>query len=76
MELYLKRSDPSTMGIERSIEANLLDSIHNTLDMHRHVDLLVWVVHPIEEQRFTNTSFHVTFYGSRIDYGGLILNRL
>ena len=53
MELHLNGSDSSTLGIERSIETNFLDTIPNTLDMR--------IVHPIEERRFANTSFHVAF---------------
>jgi hypothetical protein len=45
MELQLNRSDPSTLGIESSIEANLL----------------IWVVRPIKERCLANTTFHVAF---------------
>jgi hypothetical protein len=44
MELHMYRSDPSTLGIEHSIETNLLDVIPNTLKTCRHADLPVWVV--------------------------------
>jgi hypothetical protein len=41
-------------------KANLPYSVADTLQIRRHPNLLVWVVHPIEERRFVNTSFHVT----------------
>jgi hypothetical protein len=62
MVLHLKRSDSSTLGIKRSIETNLPNLIHETLKIHRHVNLPLHVVYPIKEQRFVNTSFQVAFY--------------
>jgi hypothetical protein len=61
MELQLNRSDPSTLSIESSIKANLPNSTPNTLKKHRHANLLVWVVCPIEERWLPNTTFHVAF---------------
>jgi hypothetical protein len=61
MELQLNRSDPSTHSIKSSIEANFPNSIPNTLKKHRHVNLLVRVVGPIEEWWLANTIFHIAF---------------
>jgi hypothetical protein len=69
MELHLNRSDPSTLGIEHSIEINLLDTISNTLKICGHADLPVWVVCPIEQWRFANTSFNVAFTDFRLIRG-------
>jgi hypothetical protein len=67
MELHLNRSDPITRSIQRNIEADLLDIVPTTLTLRicRYVDLLVWMVRPIEEQMFANTSFHVAFVDFR-----------
>jgi hypothetical protein len=51
----------STLGIESSIEANLPNSIPNTLKKHRHANLPVWVVCPIKERWLANTTFLVAF---------------
>jgi hypothetical protein len=40
---------------------SLVVQIFHTLKIYRHVDLPIWVVSPIEEQWFVNTTFHVTF---------------
>jgi hypothetical protein len=61
MELYLQRCDSSTLDLKTRIKENLLYSITDTLKIHKHVNLPVWVVHPIEKQRLANTSFHDTF---------------
>jgi hypothetical protein len=66
MVLHLKRSDPSTLSIKRSIKIDLPDAIPNTLKICQHADLLVWVVRPIEEQKFANTLFHVAFVDFRL----------
>jgi hypothetical protein len=65
MELQWNRIHLSTLGIKRGIETNLPYTIPNTLKIYRHVDLLVWVIHPIEERRFANTSFHISFVDFR-----------
>jgi hypothetical protein len=65
MELHLNRSDSSTLVIESGIETNFLDMIPNILKIYQHADLLVWVIHSIEEQRFANISFHVAFVDFR-----------
>jgi hypothetical protein len=61
MILQLKRSDPSTLSIEYNIEANLPNTMPSTLKIHRHANIPIWVVCPIEDWRFANTSFLVTF---------------
>jgi hypothetical protein len=61
VELHLKWSDSFTCNIERSIEANILDSISNNLKKRRHANLPVWVVGPIKEWWLANTTFHVAY---------------
>jgi hypothetical protein len=61
MEFHLNWSDPSTRSIESSIEVDFLDRVPNTLKICRHMDLLVQVVRPIEEQWLANITFHVAF---------------
>jgi hypothetical protein len=65
MELQLNRSDPSTLGIKRIVKTNPLDMIPNALEICRNADLSVWVIRPIEEQKFANTLFHVAFVDFR-----------
>ena len=65
MELHLNRSDSSTLVIESGIETNFLDMIPNILKIYQHADLLVWVIHSIEEQSLANISFHVAFVDFR-----------
>jgi hypothetical protein len=50
-----------TCNIERNIEANVSNSIPNTLEKCRHVNLPVWVVGPIEEWWLPNTTFNFAF---------------
>jgi hypothetical protein len=57
IELHLNWSDSFTC----SIEANLPNSIPNTLKKHRHANIPVWVVGSIEERWLANTMFHVAF---------------
>jgi hypothetical protein len=59
MELHLNWSDLITCSIKIRIEANLPNPVTDALKIHRHANLLVWVVGPIKERRFTNSSFHV-----------------
>jgi hypothetical protein len=61
MELHLNCSDPITCSIEIHIKINFSNSVTDALKIHRHANLPVWVVGPIEEQRFTNTSFYVAY---------------
>jgi hypothetical protein len=61
MELHLNWSDPITCSIEICIEANFPNPVTDALKIHRHANLLVQVIGPIEEQRFANTSFHVAY---------------
>jgi hypothetical protein len=61
MELHLNGSDPVTCSIENRIEANFPNPITDALKIHRHVNLPVRVIGPIEERRFANTSFHVAY---------------
>jgi hypothetical protein len=57
----LNWSDPVTCSIEICIEANFTNLVTDALKIRRHANLLVWVIGPIEEQRFANTSFHVAY---------------
>jgi hypothetical protein len=61
MVLHLKRSDLSTLNIERNIKVNLPYVIPRIIKICQHADLPVWVVCPVKEWRFANTSFYVTF---------------
>jgi hypothetical protein len=61
MELHLNWSDPVTCSIEIRIEANFPNLVMDTLNIHRHANLPVRVIGPIEERRFVNTSFHDTY---------------
>jgi hypothetical protein len=65
MELHLNRSDSITHRIKLSIETDLPGVISNTLKICRHANLLVWVVDPIKERRFSDTLFHVAFVDFR-----------
>jgi hypothetical protein len=64
-ELHLNRSDLITRSIERIIDIDLPDTIPNSLKICGHADLRVWVIYPIAERRFANTSFHVAFVDFR-----------
>jgi hypothetical protein len=61
MELHLNWSDPVTCSIEIRIKVNLPNSVTDALKIRRHVKLPVWAIGPIEERRFANTLFHVTY---------------
>jgi hypothetical protein len=61
MELHLNWSDPVTCSIENRIEANFPNPVTDALKIRIHANLLVWVIGPIEEQRFANTSLHFAY---------------
>jgi hypothetical protein len=58
IEPNLKWSDSSTLDHISAIEANLPNLVPNALKIYQHVNLLVQVIYPIEEQWFANTTFH------------------
>jgi hypothetical protein len=57
----LSWSDPITCSIKIRIEANFPNLVTDVLKIRGHANLPVWVIGPIEEWRFANTSFHVTY---------------
>jgi hypothetical protein len=61
MELQLNQSDSRARSIELNVKTNLPDVVPNTLKEWRHADLLVRVVHPIEERWLARIMFHVAF---------------
>jgi hypothetical protein len=61
MELHLNWSYLVTCSIKNCIEANFPNPVTDALKIRRHANLLVWVIGPIEEQRFANTSSHVAY---------------
>lgn len=57
------------------IEAKFPNLQANALMICRNTNILLWVIHPIREQGFANSTFHYHL-GSRTSYGGLIINQL
>jgi hypothetical protein len=57
----------SILDLVSMIETNFPNSKANALKIRQHVDLVVWVIRPIEEWWFANTTFYYHLFRLRTD---------